>query len=405
MLQKFINNIQLTLNLKQWYLKITILNYRRYCTAEQDDVEMADGGETQIHSSLSLDNGEIAAEDDIANANDLPEYTTEDDIVSDADQEPINSVFQDDAHDPAWVYNYRSMQDIGPNSYNTSKLISMELYDLGMIQRNLQEPLSTMKIMSLGDIISELLANPITRQDLEYRHNYDNREEDELSGKIADVFDGEIYKTLKDRQMFRNTYDQCIAIYNDGFVTDKLGSRLFTIVHVILLNQPPNKRYKDENMLQIAILPDPKKPASFNSFVSVILAEIQSLLTVNIRHDCDTLVLGCRFCYCRGIHPDNQSLRMYFVDSDAELSILEDSVKADPNKGYCGRSLITKVSTFAGPTSYVYNDMNGLARGVSSELFEMFTVDLLSSNNKLYYTYPNGDFEVENYPFLYLNQN
>jgi len=75
MLQKFINNIQLTLNLKQWYLKITILNYRRYCTAEQDDVEMADGGETQIHSSLSLDNGEIAAEDDIANANDLPEYS------------------------------------------------------------------------------------------------------------------------------------------------------------------------------------------------------------------------------------------------------------------------------------------------------------------------------------------
>jgi len=75
MLQKFINNIQLTLNLKQWYLKITILNYRRYCTAEQDDVEMANGGETQIHSSLQLDNGEIAAEDDTANANDLPEYS------------------------------------------------------------------------------------------------------------------------------------------------------------------------------------------------------------------------------------------------------------------------------------------------------------------------------------------
>ena len=144
---------------------------------------------------------------------------------------------------------------------------------------NSNKPLSTMKIMSLGDIISGLLANPITRQDLEYRHNYDNREEDELSSKIADVFDGEVYKSLKDRQMFRNTYDQCIAIYNDGFVTDKRGSRLFTIIHVILFNQAPNKRYKDENMLQIAILPGPKKPASFNSFVSVILAEIQSLST------------------------------------------------------------------------------------------------------------------------------
>jgi hypothetical protein len=209
------------------------------------------------------------------------------------------------------------MQDICPNSYNTSELISVELYNLGNeytiprevyrklvrlmntvirddteklargkkknlgihLQRfdNSNKPLSTMKIMSLGDIISGLLANPITRQDLEYRHNYENREEDELSGKIADVFDGEIYKTLKDRQMFRNTYDQSIAIYNDGFVTDKLESRLFTIVHVILLNQSPNKRYKDENMLQIAILPDPKKLASFNSFVSIILAEIQSL--------------------------------------------------------------------------------------------------------------------------------
>ena len=36
---------------------------------------MANGGETQIHSSLQLDNGEIAAEDDTANANDLPEYS------------------------------------------------------------------------------------------------------------------------------------------------------------------------------------------------------------------------------------------------------------------------------------------------------------------------------------------
>ena len=36
---------------------------------------MADSGETQTLSSLPLDNGEIAAEDDTANANDLPEYS------------------------------------------------------------------------------------------------------------------------------------------------------------------------------------------------------------------------------------------------------------------------------------------------------------------------------------------
>ena len=50
-------------------------NHRRYCTVEQEDVEMADGGETQIHSSFPLDNDRIAAEDDTVNANDLPEYS------------------------------------------------------------------------------------------------------------------------------------------------------------------------------------------------------------------------------------------------------------------------------------------------------------------------------------------
>ncbi|KAG2189541.1 hypothetical protein INT46_011479, partial [Mucor plumbeus] len=244
---------------------------------------------------------------------------------------------------------------------------------------NSNKPLSTMEIMSLGDIISGLLANPITRQDLEYRHNYGNREEDELSGKIADVFDGEIYKALKDRQMFRNTYDQCIAIYNDGFVTDKRGSKLFTIVHVILLNQSPNKRSK--------------------VYCFIFGGDALGVYYWNLAAYYSSM-LGFRFCYCRGIHPDNQSLGMYFVDSDAELRTLEDYVEADPNKGYHGRSLITQLSTFARPTSYVYNDINGLARGVSSELFEMFTVDLLSSNNKIYYTYPNGEFEVENYPFF-----
>ncbi|KAG2203332.1 hypothetical protein INT46_000598 [Mucor plumbeus] len=161
------------------------------------------------------------------------------DVVSGEDQEFIDN---DAAHDPAWVYDYGSMQDIGPNSYNASELISMELYDLvneynipreayynlvmlintrirgrnpkvlngpeeehlikdqstltahrydvcpsGCMlfhlddkstscyycydQRfdNSNKPLSTMKSMSLGDIILRLLANPITRQDFKHQ--------------------------------------------------------------------------------------------------------------------------------------------------------------------------------------------------------------------------------------------
>lgn len=45
-------------------------------------------------------------------------------------QYKTKGVFQEDAHDSAWVYDCRSLQDIGPNTYTTSELISIELYDL-----------------------------------------------------------------------------------------------------------------------------------------------------------------------------------------------------------------------------------------------------------------------------------
>ncbi|CEP15008.1 hypothetical protein [Parasitella parasitica] len=36
--------------------------------------------------------------------------------------------------------------------------------------RNSNKPFQTMKIMSIGDIISRLIANPVTREELRYRH-------------------------------------------------------------------------------------------------------------------------------------------------------------------------------------------------------------------------------------------
>jgi hypothetical protein len=146
--------------------------------------------------------------------------------------------------------------------------------------------------MSIGDIISRLLANPDTRAELRYRHEYDNRENAEPN-IIADFFDGEEYKAFKRNNNFQNEHDVAIALFNDGFVTTNRGGRLFTMMHVVVLSYNPQLRYKEEYLIQLCILPGKKKPASFSSYLSVILAEMHYLSTYGM------VVMT----------PDNQSIR------------------------------------------------------------------------------------------------
>ncbi|CEP14574.1 hypothetical protein [Parasitella parasitica] len=154
------------------------------------------------------------------------------------------------------------------------------------------KPLATMKMMSLGDIVSLLLANPDTcAEELKYRHEYDNREKPEPN-TIADFFDVEEYKAFKNKDFHREN-DVAIALFIDGFVKTKCGGRLFTMIHVIGLSYNRQKRYKDKYVIQLCILPRKQKPASFASYLSVILAELHYLST-----------------YCMEIKtPDNQIIR------------------------------------------------------------------------------------------------
>lgn len=159
---------------------------------------------------------------------------------------------------------------------------------------------SKMKIMSIGDVFSRLIANPITREELRYRHTYDSsRDDNDAAGDpqdrviIRDVFDGEDYQAIKDTH-FTNEYDIAFSIMNDGFVNTKRGDQLFTMIQVVILNYNSQIRYKNEYSIQLCIFPGKKKPVSFSSYLSVILAEIQWLSTHGM------VVLT----------PDNQTIRL-----------------------------------------------------------------------------------------------
>lgn len=98
-------------------------------------------------------------------------------------------------------------------------------------------PHSTMKIMSIGDLLAQMLANPTTRELLGYRAN-----RSPVPGLISDIFDGENYKDLVRKGLFTNPNDIAIGLFTDGFVNQKKGKQSYTIVHIIIYNLDPSIR-------------------------------------------------------------------------------------------------------------------------------------------------------------------
>lgn len=101
----------------------------------------------------------------------------------------------------------------------------------------IKTPKASMKIMSIGDLLSEMLANPESRELLQYRANRETSQD-----QLEDIFDGENYKELTRQGLFSNPDDIAIGIYTDGFVNQKKGKSSYTIVHVIIFNLDPSIR-------------------------------------------------------------------------------------------------------------------------------------------------------------------
>lgn len=92
-----------------------------------------------------------------------------------------------------------------------------------------------MKIMSIGDILAQMLSDPKTNQLLKYRAE----RETNAIGEISDIFDGQNYKDLVGIGFFTNSNDIAIGLFTDGFVNQKKGKTSYTIVHVIVFNFDP----------------------------------------------------------------------------------------------------------------------------------------------------------------------
>ena len=95
-----------------------------------------------------------------------------------------------------------------------------------------------MNIMSIGDLLAQMLSDSKTNELLKYRAEREASDIDE----IRDIFDGQNYKDLIRKGFFTNPNDIAIGLFTDGFVNQKKGKNTYTIIHVIVFNFDPSIR-------------------------------------------------------------------------------------------------------------------------------------------------------------------
>ena len=92
--------------------------------------------------------------------------------------------------------------------------------------------------------------------------------------QIPTLFDGIQYKYLLQKGYFQDDHDIALLGSVDGYQIFKQKCDDCQIVLFINANLPPEQRVKKENLLITSIIPGPKSPKDFNSFMRPIVEEL-----------------------------------------------------------------------------------------------------------------------------------
>jgi len=116
--------------------------------------------------------------------------------------------------------------------------------------------------------------DPIHAKQLRYHSKYITRKGYNIDGTIGDVFDSVQYKYLSQKGYFQDNRDIALLGSIDGYQLFRQKCNDCWIVLFINANLPPEQRVKKENLLITSIIPGPKAPKDFNSFIKPIVEEL-----------------------------------------------------------------------------------------------------------------------------------
>ncbi|GBC17777.2 transposase domain-containing protein [Rhizophagus irregularis DAOM 181602=DAOM 197198] len=114
-------------------------------------------------------------------------------------------------------------------------------------------------------------------KELLYRHNYTNNIGDLVHRDIGDIFDGLIYKELLNDAYFPDPRDVAFTASCDGYQIFRQKTDDCWVFLFINNNLPQELRVKKENLMVTLIIPGPKQPQDFNSFLYPLIQEMKLL--------------------------------------------------------------------------------------------------------------------------------
>nr|CAL10024.1 TPA: transposase domain-containing protein [Cryptococcus neoformans] len=133
--------------------------------------------------------------------------------------------------------------------------------------------------------LQKMYNHPSTKERLMYRdkstREYDN-------SNIQDIFDGSMYRILLEKEIevdgrklgtkyFADDRDIALSFSSDGFCPFDNGSGTCWPLVLFNLNLPPEERVHTREILSVGLIPGPKKPEDFDSFIYPLVEELLQL--------------------------------------------------------------------------------------------------------------------------------
>jgi hypothetical protein len=131
-----------------------------------------------------------------------------------------------------------------------------------------------MPYLSIKDRLKIQFNDKNRAKELLYRYEYTtNKNDDDLD----DIFDGKMYNELKGNNLFNDKRDIAFTASCDGYQIFKQKTDDCWLFLMINNNLDPSLRVKKENLLVPFLIPGPKQPKDFNSFLRPFVNEMKEL--------------------------------------------------------------------------------------------------------------------------------
>ncbi|GET57996.1 transposase domain-containing protein [Rhizophagus irregularis DAOM 181602=DAOM 197198] len=228
---------------------------------ERSYMEMCDNEEIpeETNDDFSFQNEENEKTNNYEN--DHYYYYENDDSISDSQNESESDNINSNANNEEGVLeNERKCKFCKEDRY----------YSNGKSRKNLP-------FVSIIERLKLQFKNSKRSKELLYRHNYTNNIGDLVHRDIGDIFDGLIYKELLNDAYFPDPRDVAFTASCDGYQIFRQKTDDCWVFLFINNNLPQELRVKKENLMVTLIIPGPKQPQDFNSFLYPLIQEMKML--------------------------------------------------------------------------------------------------------------------------------